>query len=282
MYIITWHVQLAGKKLYKVQLKSSSGTDGGSELKSKSEDYTRSEPKTQVLHSHYRKFPNIRSKICDISNTPPVDPPKKRHCRSLSVPVDGPTPTKWQPQQSQVWKPITIVDSTSPAFTPNFSVVNLANNSRTYNTQGAGFVSIGGSTGENFGGIFTPPESPVPRPSSASTCCGQHDGMFSPLNAPWLDPFSFSHHKHHAFDHRSLSLEDQISTCSSSSSSTASVPAFISSHQSSPHRHRIPRCRSQPSVLHDRKYGVKRRREYDHRPALNFHKMKEVLLILYM
>ncbi|KAK3095240.1 hypothetical protein FSP39_012025 [Pinctada imbricata] len=270
-----------GKKVYTVQLKSNTGSEDCTDWRRKSEEYPTSDSMPQS-HPHFRRFPSLRNKPCDNISMCNTDPPKKRHCRSLSVPVDGPAPTNWQPQQSHVWKPIamaTDADDSSSAFPPNF--VNLANNSRTYNTQGAGFVCIGENTPETYVGgcriptdIFTPPESPVPRPSSASTCSGYRDSMFSPLSASWLEQASFHYNKHHAFENRSLSCEDQIS-CSSSSSSTASVPAFVSTHLSSPHRHRITRCRSQPSFIHDRKYGVKRRRDHDHRPSLNFHKMKE-------
>ena len=132
-------------------------------------------------------------------------------------------------------------------------------------------MSSGHITPEDF---LTPPESPIPRPSSAV----YSDGAISPLGAPWLD---FSHqqlfNKHEAFRNRSLSMEDKIS-CNSCASmcvtSFSSVPVSINAIPTSPHhRYRIPRCRSQPS-FYDRKSGRRRRR--DSRPTLNFHKMTEV------
>ncbi|XP_014777131.1 nuclear pore complex protein DDB_G0274915 [Octopus bimaculoides] len=71
--------------------------------------------------------------------------------------------------------------------------------------------------------------------------------------------------------------QQQLGKTVSASGSTPSVPAACKtsvSNPSSPRRQRIPRCRSQPCVLHDRKAGVKRRRDYD-RPTLDFHKMTQ-------
>jgi hypothetical protein len=51
-------------------------------------------------------------------------------------------------------------------------------------------------------------------------------------------------------------------------------------HHHHHHRNKIPRCRSQPSVLYDRKCGIKRRRDHDHRPTLNFNKMTEVNIFM--
>lgn len=219
---------------------------------------------------------NLREQsLCDKNFNSQVDPPSKRHCRSLSVPPDKMCPQRWQPQETRVWRPIAVISNEKELSSSNPSHVNSSESQHTDNAhcqQTSNFISIvprnfhyepGGCSSHGFHippDIFTPPESPVPRPSSASTCSGRQDAS--------------SYQKFHAFDNRSLSYEDQISS-SSSAGSTPSVPLFIGSAQSSPQRHRIPRCRSQPSVLHDRKYGVKRRRDHDQRPSLNFLKMTE-------
>lgn len=240
----------ADKKVFTVQLNSNERDNvlGGSPFESYPENYR-------------------DQSVCDKNANCQVDPPSKRHCRSLSVPADKMCPQKWQPQETQVWKPVAVISSdrqhpTNPCYLNPSHYSDLTQ-------QTSDFISIaptnfhfepGGGQGLHIPpDIFTPPESPVPRPSSTSTCSGRHDVSYLKL---------------HAFDNRSLSYEDQISS-SSSAGSTPSVPVFIGSVQSSPHRHRIPRCRSQPSVLHDRKYGVKRRRDHDQRPALNFLKMTE-------
>lgn len=212
---------------------------------------------------------NLREQsVCDKNSNCQVDPPSKRHCRSLSVPADKMSPKIWQPQETHVWRPIAVISNDrqrtiNPCYlNPSETVDPTQQTSNFSSIAPTNFRYEPGGQGLHIpSDIFTPPESPVPRPSSASTCSGRHDIS--------------SYQKLHAFDNRSLSYEDQISS-SSSAGSTPSVPMFIGSVQSSPHRHRIPRCRSQPSVLHDRKYGIKRRRDHDQRPALNFLKMTEV------
>lgn len=172
---------------------------------------------------------SLIASACD--NVTSVDPPTKRHCTDMM--------TKWQPKETEVWKPIPVIENEqhfSQAFSDH---VNCD--------------------------IFTPPESPVPRPLSASTYPGCYDNICSPNGASWLEQTTFN--KFSTFKNRSLSFEDEIS-CPS-----GSTPSIQLSHHN--HRNKIPRCRSQPSVLYDRKCGIKRRRDYDHRPTLNFHKMTE-------
>ena len=182
------------------------------------------------------------SKACD--NVTSVDPPTKRHCTDLT--------TKWHPKETEVWKPIPVIDNEhhfSPAFSDHLNC-----------------------------DIFTPPESPVPRPLSASTYPGCYDNLYSPIGASWLEQTTFD--KFNAFKNRSLSFEDEIS-CSNASGSTSSVQlSHHYNHHHHHHRNKIPRCRSQPSVLYDRKCGIKRRRDHDHRPTLNFNKMTEVNIFM--
>ncbi|XP_060073281.1 protein FAM53A-like [Ylistrum balloti] len=271
----------SGKKVWTVQLNSAAGKDLLSES----------------LRQGLNTAPPIANLASDQSGDlgPPQNapaPPKKRHCRSLTVPVppERPTPSSsWQPQESRLWKPVAVISSERTQSEATVMPVNFCGSDATLGHRTC--ESVGGiPTGmcnceQSFAvpsDIFTPPESPVPRPSSTSTCSGRHDGTFSPLGAPWLE---HCQRRYDAFQSRSLSFEDQIS-CSSSSGSTPSVPGCVHSQQSLSqpyhphhhhhhhHHHRIPRCRSQPSMTHDRKYGLKRRRDYD-RPTLNFRKMTE-------
>ena len=46
----------------------------------------------------------------------------------------------------------------------------------------------------------------------------------------------------------------------------------------SPRRQRVPRCRSQPCVLNERKHGGLKRRLDSDRPAIDFRKMSEVMI----
>ncbi|XP_064601501.1 protein FAM53A-like [Liolophura sinensis] len=198
-------------------------------------------------------------------------PPKKKHCRSLSIPADTATGGIWRPQGSKLWKPIAVCPvvlhpkqhKTKP-YSPNLGRDLRAN----INSN-----NLGRATPQDMGYITpcdlaTPPESPIPRPASASS--GYCDGSFSPIGAPWLDCSPSRSYKSDSFKKRSVSLEDRIS----GSTTLASVLSCIHSTPSSPCHHRIPRCRSQPCVLHDRKCGLKRRRDYD-RPTLDLHKMAE-------
>lgn len=237
------------------------------------------------------KKPLHPRKTCDsetVSNS--TTRPKKRHCRSMSVPQETeinipPAKSTWQPQGSNLWKPVAVAAMGGR----NCHLVNFpreASFTRTYTQTPTEFhlnekfaslapniqrhIGSGHITPEDF---LTPPESPVPRPSSAV----YSDGAVSPLGAPWLD-FNNQQmcNKYDAFRNRSLSLEDKIS-CNSCASmcvtSFSSVPFSINTIPTSPHhRHRIPRCRSQPT-FYDRKCGRRRRR--DSRPNLNFLKMTE-------
>lgn len=308
-----------------------------------------------------------------IPNTPPA-PPKKRHCRSLSIPGDSTGKSnsgrKWQPSGSSLWRPValrshhnnnnrtknrnsplgyhhhhhhhhrsqehrshgggsgdphhrphdhhifhcnqigtgggsvgghqrlTAVRSSSPTFS-----ISTASHGRHGNQQTQYFPPVTKATtvvwplskSEDFS---TPPESPVPRPHSASSGFESYGS----LNSFWPEApssvfqqrstglsLSGNSRAFDAFRLRSLSMEEpaskrSISMCSSGAGSMPAIPGSSggsraatqgsASMPSSPRRHRVPRCRSQPCVLHDRK-TLKRRRD-EERPKLDFLKMKEV------
>lgn len=259
--IILYPFRFLGKKVWTVKLNSGdkisglSKTDSNSMRRVKESSYQddfksrkearRSSTDIQRKKLSPRRKSNAEEELSQIvtacDNSSSVDPPTKRQCTDMT--------TKWQPKETDVWKPIPVIDRDhhfSPAFSDHVTC-----------------------------DIFTPPESPVPRPLSASTYPSCYDNTCSPIGATWLDQTTFS--KFNAFKNRSLSFEDEIS-CSNASGSTSSVQTAHHHYHHHHHRNRIPRCRSQPSVLYDRKCGIKRRRDYDHRPNLNFHKMKEVIL----
>lgn len=219
--------------------------------------------------------------LCDTSLATPPAPPKKRHCRSLSIPGDR------TGGKEQLWKPVAL----RPGHNNNNKLMKNRNSPVSHSHKGGSTVSLPGPSSSfnclPYGGglwsrppsdyFSTPPESPVPRPASASS--GYYDSSLSSLNAPWLEHSPIRNGKVEAFKLRSLSMEDTISqrVRSNSGGSMPAVNGMIGSTPSSPRRQRIPRCRSQPCVLHDRKCGIKRRREED-RPALDFHKMKETAI----
>ncbi|XP_045190369.1 protein FAM53A-like [Mercenaria mercenaria] len=269
-----------GKKLFTVSL----GSDTGA--KTKTGEFTvpsmpKSTAVTKIMCSH--KKPMHLCPLCDSSvanNQVLSDRPKKRHCRSISVPQETeinvpPAKSTWQPQGSGLWKPVamTMRNSSrtgldgkwdvrtvrwSPSDCRNYEFSSLAPSVQRH-------METGHITPEDF---LTPPESPVPRPNSVYS-----DGAISPFTSDsYTDYYKVNHIQE--FRNRSLSVEDKISCSSVTYTGSASnVHSMNSSVPSSPHhRYRIPRCRSQPS-FYDRKSGRRRRR--DCRPTLNFNKMTE-------
>ena len=305
---------------------------------------------------------NQCNEVDSVANTPPA-PPKKRHCRSLSIPGDTctgkTTGRKWQPSGGGVWRPVglrahnnnklcknrnsplsshhqqhynhrshdhshrsydshstvyqcsskasgaggghrglTAVRSSSPTF--SISAASRRHSTHQYLPY---FSSASGGTGpvwplsksEDFA---TPPESPVPRPHSASSGFCESNGSLNSIrqetktqqNNSLSSLSSAQQRALDAFRMRSLSMEEPMTRRSlpmCSAAGARSMPAIPgcntttgSSHTgtasmpSSPRRQRVPRCRSQPCVLLDRKC-LKRRRD-ENRPKLDFLKMKEV------
>ena len=141
--------------------------------------------------------------------------------------------------------------------------------------------------------------SPSP-PSSSSSVLSSPSHYHHPHHHPYHLPApvfqtqqyqpSYPHHhhqqQHHLHHHHYQQQQPQQQQpppppppqTVSAGGSTPSVPVACKSsvsNPSSPRRQHIPRCRSQPCVLHDRREGRKRRRDYD-RPTLDFHKMTQV------
>lgn len=259
------------------------------------------------------KFIESCAEMEAIPNTPPP-PPMKRHCRSLSLPTDRKEPCKWQPQASQIWRPVPsrspntkLKNRNSPHSGPHRPMASRASPQQRTQVQGCLLPTSGASSGiwpisksEDFS---TPPESPVPRPASASSgrlASEPHLNWSGGLNRQVkssgggggggdLNPNKSSIQgnnnnntvKLDAFRLRSLSMEEPLSQLirAGFTRDTCSMPVIpgSGSHHStpsSPRRQRVLRCRSQPCVLHDRKC-LKRRRD-EERPALDFHKMTEV------
>ncbi|CAL1533063.1 unnamed protein product [Lymnaea stagnalis] len=234
-------------------------------------------------HRHLCQF-------CDSAPGTPTAPPKKKHCRSLSVPPDGamvlPAPSK--DPGGKIWKPIAVIPRSNNNIQDkdtNHLPAYTSVSSKWFPTITSGFklvpvippplsVDSGHYTTSD---LQTPPGSPVPRPASAAS-----ETSFSSLGSAWLD-YSPIRNRVRVLENRSLSCEDRISGSSSTTSmpcvhgSTDSSSGCCSSSQdgsSSCSSSGIPRCHSQPCVLHHRRCGKKRRRDCD-RPTLNFNKMTE-------
>lgn len=200
----------------------------------------------------------------------PPAPPSKRHCRSLSVPVDL---SRWQP----VWRP-----APSKLWTP---------------------IKHRGSGGG--GGPQVPHQSPPKRvsslrflqaPSASSQCAPAH----RPCSPPFFSlALAQDSSRPCAASPQSGSWEsdaESLSPCppqrrfSLSPSLGPQASRFLPSARSSPASspelpwrprglRNLPRSRSQPCDLDARKAGVKRRHEEDPRrlrPSLDFDKMNQV------
>ncbi|XP_054424368.1 protein FAM53C isoform X2 [Pteronotus mesoamericanus] len=199
----------------------------------------------------------------------PPAPPSKRHCRSLSVPVDL---SRWQP----VWRP-----APSKLWTP---------------------IKHRGSGGG--GGPQVPHQSPPKRvsslrflqaPSASSQCAPAH----RPCSPPFFSlALAQDSSRPCAASPQSGSWEsdaESLSPCppqrrfSLSPSLGPQASRFLPSARSSPASspelpwrprglRNLPRSRSQPCDLDARKAGVKRRHEEDPRrlrPSLDFDKMNQ-------
>ena len=263
---------------------------------------------TDGLCKHNRRLLTCSLCLFVPGGTPPT-PPKKRHCRSLSIPGDGKCGRKWQPQASSIWRPVALrphsskghknrnsplslhkrdnykASSSSPLGGAAPSTHHPGNSSQ---SPGVGTWYVGGASSDCFS---TPPESPVPRPASASS--GFYDSSTGSLNVVGFDTSPVQGTTAGATSYlklRSFSMEEPISTtlCGARGgggvSNATSVPAMssqnVESTPSSPLRLHMPRCRSQPcELLNERKFGLKRRRD-EERPALDFCKMKEVSVLL--
>ena len=279
-------------------------------------------------------------------------PPKKKHCRSLSVPADTPpqgmgtaaaasSSTSPLVEGAKVWRPIPITALSTPGGggcssssgsvgqpdTRTLLLTHFASphhDSRTLSSftaigstaarfhrdfkvvgGGGGGGGCGGGVGIGVGvggvgtttttttttlpmapsplsidsgrdttsDLHTPPQSPVPRPSSATSLRSCHATAFS---ASWWSHSPGRSLRGEVLQSRSLSYEEQMPTGLQAAASGSS-PCVVGSGGSvplSPCRSKIPRCHSQPCVLHHRRCGKKRRRE--DRPTLDFHKMTEV------
>ncbi|XP_022080819.1 protein FAM53A-like isoform X2 [Acanthaster planci] len=193
------------------------------------------------------------SNITDVSAITPA-PPKKRHCRSLSA--GEVNERKWRPRSSKIWR--APVQSRRKCDTHQTQL-----HSSHQKAGSGGLAGIPGSSGLNpsVNEFSTPPESPIPRPTSSASWDGTNSGIPYWLEhatfRPVLSPRAYS---------RSFS-EDKASE------SSGSVCSFTGSTDSELDRGVVPqRCHSHPSV---RKSGKKRRREEETRPKLDLFKMEE-------
>lgn len=241
------------------------------------------------------KKPKNSCLLCDSAPGTPMPPPKKKHCRSLSVPPDNliPFQAPTRDHGGKIWKPIAVIPQSNNNVQDNkdrnlLPVIHTGESAKWLPKLSSGFklVPVVPSPPSVDSGHYTtsdlqtPSGSPVPRPASAAS-----DTSFSSLGSAWHD-YSPMKSRTRVLENRSLSCEDRIS----GSSSTNSISCF---HGSAEHSSQccsssssqgdssicgssgIPRCHSQPCVLHHRRCGKKRRRDCD-RPTLNFIKMTEV------
>ncbi|XP_064631389.1 protein FAM53A-like [Lineus longissimus] len=230
-----------------------------------------------------KKVPCHYCQSCEATQqTPPAA--KKRRCRSLSIP-NGSTWSNCRCHyynSPNLWKPVALrphLNNNKLLKNRNSPLACLRTSSGSLGAYHGGATSTSPGVGPRSSSEFSsPPDSPVPRPASVSS--GYYDSSMSSLGAPWLDQTSPQHFRFNVFQTRSHSMEEQISQSSGQSVSmtAGSMPIMtedIPSVPSSPRRQHIQRCRSQPCVLNERRGRMKRRREEDNRPKIDFLKMTE-------
>ena len=184
-------------------------------------------------------------------------PPKKRHCRSLST--GELIERKWRPRSSKIWR--APVQGRRKCESQLHSPHQKAGGGGGH-TSGLSGIPNNCGLNSTVNEFSTPPESPIPRPTSSAswdgTTCGipywlEH-ASFRPVLTPRAHSLSFSEDK--------------------ASESSGSVCSFTGSTDSELDKGVVPqRCHSHPSV---RKSGKKRRREEEARPKLDLFKMEEV------
>ncbi|XP_029103300.1 protein FAM53A-like isoform X2 [Scleropages formosus] len=210
----------------------------------------------------------------------PLAPPTKRHCRSLSEPGGlSRCRSPWKPGSgSKIWTPISKQRCSSGGVVSLHCGNSLGGGGSSFHQPASPSCGRGHllATGRGTPGVAM---SPVPRPASASSgfvgSGGQSSGPSSPSSS-CCSSLAVPRHSagsRSAFPGRRLSLS-QEHIPDSASSTPLSTPELG-------RRLGLPRCRSQPCVLQDRKGGLKRRREDEvrwSRPSLDFLKMTQTLM----
>ncbi|XP_033113430.1 protein FAM53A-like [Anneissia japonica] len=230
---------------------------------SKSSTYSSDMPSAEPMHavSAPCQIPSKQNEVArnnsinSQAQTPTAAPPKKRHCRSLSAgELTEQRAQTWKPRASKVWRPVTKSKlDTYQGHIPMHNFNTLAGLPNNYTP-----ISTFSELDNEFS---TPPESPVPRPASATS-------WDDSLNMPWLDANSL----HHQIGQKSWYCS--VDKVSESSGSVVSVTSVSSTPELERKGVGMLRCRSQPCVS-GRRGGKKRRREEDTRPKLDFFKMEE-------
>lgn len=218
---------------------------------------------------------------------PPLAPPTKRHCRSLSEPDElARCRSPWRPGSgSKIWTPISKRRCNSGGAASlqrchshgNAGLPQPPSSSCSSSSCSSGC----GRTLALHGSALAVAVSPVPRPSSASS--GFADGGEGSSGTSSTSSTATPWHSAGPRDHtRRLSLSQEhiadVGGCMG-----ALLPSASSTPSSTPElcrRQGLLRCRSQPCVLQERKSGLKRRREEDvrwSRPSLDFLKMTRTL-----
>lgn len=210
--------------------------------------------------------PAVGSALDLCENTgPPVAPPTKRHCRSLSEPEElARCRSPWRPGGSKVWTPVSKRRCNSGG-------------SATLQRCGPGSSALQRSPGAGLPRSPVSPAGPAsplaPRPASASSGFVDSSEGSSSSGLPWrhTGPCLLSSRRRLSLSQEHLA--DAGTRLPSASSTPTSTPELG-------RRHGLLRCRSQPCVLSGRRSRRKRRREEDARwtrPSLDLLKMTRTL-----
>ncbi|XP_020032864.1 protein FAM53A isoform X2 [Castor canadensis] len=201
--------------------------------------------------------------LCE-NTGPPVAPPTKRHCRSLSEPEElARCRSPWRPGGSKVWTPVSK------------RRCNSGGSATLQRCSGLGSTAVQGSRSTGLPRSPVSPSGPTsplaPRPASASSGFVDSSESSTSSGPSWcaVGPCPLSR--------RRLSLSQEHLA-----DAGAHLPSASSTPTSTPElgrRHGLLRCRSQPCVLSGRRSRRKRRREEARwtRPSLDLLKMTRTL-----
>ncbi|KAM7072661.1 protein FAM53B isoform 2-T2 [Molossus nigricans] len=201
-------------------------------------------------------------------NGNPSAPPSKRQCRSLSFSDEmSSCRTSWRPLGSKVWTPVEKRRCHSGGSVPRYSG-GFGTMQRSSSFSLPSRASVLSSPCDQAGFHHRGGGQPC-QGAPGSATCGQAGDIWSPALNPRAGA-RLDMQRSLSCSHEQFPLAEY---CAPSASSTPACTPELARRPSG-----LPRSRSQPCVLNDKKVGVKRRRPeevQEQRPSLDLAKMAQ-------
>ncbi|XP_036121795.1 protein FAM53B-like [Molossus molossus] len=201
-------------------------------------------------------------------NGNPSAPPSKRQCRSLSFSDEmSSCRTSWRPLGSKVWTPVEKRRCHSGGSVPRYSG-GFGTMQRSSSFSLPSRASVLSSPCDPAGSHHRGGGQPC-QGAPGSATCGQAGDIWSPALNPRAGA-RLDMQRSLSCSHEQFPLAEY---CAPSASSTPACTPELARRPSG-----LPRSRSQPCVLNDKKVGVKRRRPeevQEQRPSLDLAKMAQ-------